>query len=402
MDNKFADIDILLNGIFEESLRHLFEKRVYELGTSQTAVEKSLNIAHRTLDGILDGTQRTVNIIAYKNLAAFLNMSPEKLMEKHIALYEKTHAKINYTSGNKKKFIREHFDLTVLKKAGFIKDLTDFDAIEKRITTYLGYKDIFEYKRHTADVAFMAGVITPKKTETREFWLESARIFAEKLDNRYYYDRQELIKYFPQIRWHTTNVEYGLINVIKSLFKLGITVIFQTSLSTLHLRGATFSVDEQPCIVLTDYKGFYATLWHCLIHELYHVLFDFEDIKNNTYGYHVTEDFSEVLNIDPNEVEADDFAREYLFAKKKISEAYPFIMDAEYIKEVARLNNVHPSIIYTYYAYDNGSMYPKSWARLKKHDEYITPKALKRLQVSWEDIESIDSTANKLKLSIYN
>ena len=37
------------------------------------------------------------------------------------------------TSSNKKKFIRDNFDLLVLKKAGFIDSLTNFEMIEERI-----------------------------------------------------------------------------------------------------------------------------------------------------------------------------------------------------------------------------------------------------------------------------
>jgi len=171
------------------------------------------------------------------------------------------------------------------------------------------------------------------------------------------------------------------------------------SLSALHLRGATFVVDGQPCIAITDYKGFYPTLWHCLIHELYHVLFDWIEIKNSSY--HLSEDPDEVLSIDVKETEADDFAREYLFSKSKLDEVQPYLRDTEYIYKVAKDNNVDPSIIYVYHAFDNSALDRKAWARARKQTP-DTKRAIHRLEIPWNKVISINETVKKLKIEIYN
>ena len=386
--DKHTEIDAILNGILKEtSIRERFEKRLYELGIKQATAEKLLKISYRTLNGILDGSQKRVDYLSLNKVAAFLNMSPEFFLEQHIALLEKNFSNEN-TSSNKKKFIRDHFDLLVLKKAGFIDSLTNFDVIEEKINKFFGFNSIFQYEKRSFDTAFWAGQVNPanavKTSTTRDFWLTAAKNFAVKLDNPYQYDRQELIKYFPEIRWHSTNVELGLVHVIKSLFKLGVTVIFQSSLSSLHLRGATFSVDNKPCIVLTDYKGFYPTLWHCLIHELYHVLFDWEEIRTNQYL--MSEDMNELLTVDENEIEADVFARRYLFSD---------------VKEFARENNIHPSIIYVYNAFDNDKTDRMVWARARRHMPDIK-KAVYHLENPWSDSKPIEEIAKKKKIEIYN
>src|SRR6185503_2241489 len=360
-NNKYADIDAILKGIFNGTLRDLFEKRVHDLGTNQTAILKILQMERRSLNGILDGTQKRADFSNLHKLAVFLNMKTEELIKIYVSQSEKKLIGED-TPANKKKFIRDNFDLIVLRKAGFINDITDFKAIEDKIVTYFGLKSIFEYKKRTFSAAFSAGIQIPKNITTRDFWLASAKDLATKLDNPYLYDRQELIKYFPQIRWQSTNEEFGLINVIKALFKIGITVIYQSPFSSLHLRGATFPANDQPCIVLTDYKGFYPTLWHCLIHELYHVLFDWDEIRKNSY--HVSEDASEML--DKKEIEIDEFAREYLFSKTKLHEVKRFLRDEEYIADVAKNNHVHPSIIYIYNAFDNSATDRMVWARTRR------------------------------------
>lgn len=397
--NKFNEIDALLKGIFQSSLREMFEKRLHELGANQTAVLKMLNMERKTLVGILDGTQKRANLANLHKLAVFLNVPTEELINIHIAQLERNTPTTTNTESSKKKFIRENFDLAVLKKSGFIKDVTDFDAIEERITTFFGFRSIFDYKKRNFDAAFMAGAIVPQKTATREFWLTYAKNLATKIDNPYFYDRQSLVNYFPQIRWNTTNVEFGLITVIKALYKLGITVIFLPSLSALHLRGATFSVNDQPCIVLTDYKGFYPTLFHCLIHELYHVLYDWDEIRAN--NFHLSEDPDAMLTISESETEADDFAREYLFSSSKSAEIAPYMRDSEYVSEVAKNNNVHPSFIYIYHAFDNGSVDRMAWARARRQMPDIR-RTIYRLDPGWDKVVSIEDIVRRLKLEIYN
>jgi Zn-dependent peptidase ImmA (M78 family) len=402
-NNRYSEIDEILSGILKEAtLRELFEKRLHELDLTQTAARKLLGLQRRTINGILDGTQKRANYAGFQKVATFLNLTIEEVMERHSSLVEKNFENEN-TPANKKKFIRENFDLIVLKKAGFIDSLTDLNKIEEKIISFFGFSSIFEYKKRAFDTAFSSGMVSQKNllrnSITRDFWLTSAKNFAVKLDNPYSYDRQGLVKFFPQIRWHSTNVELGLINVIKVLFKIGITVIFQPSLSSLHLRGATFSVNNKPCIVLTDYKGFYPTLWHCLIHELYHVLFDWEEIKNNSF--HLSEDGSELFTIDEREMEADDFARRYLFSDEKMEEVKPFIYDQRYINEVAKENNVHPSIIHIYYAFDNDKTDRMVWARARRFMPDIK-KCVYHLENPWDNPKPIEEVAKRKKLEIYN
>ena len=140
-NNKYADIDAILKGIFNGTLRDLFEKRVHDLGTNQTAILKILQMERRSLNGILDGTQKRADFSNLHKLAVFLNMKTEELIKIYVSQSEKKLIGED-TPANKKKFIRDNFDLIVLRKAGFINDITDFKAIEDKIVTYFGLKSI--------------------------------------------------------------------------------------------------------------------------------------------------------------------------------------------------------------------------------------------------------------------
>jgi hypothetical protein len=246
-------------------------------------------------------------------------------------------------------------------------------------------------------VAFSSGLFKPKNILTRLFWIRTALCTFEEINNPYEYDREALVKFFPQIRWYSLNEKLGLTEVIKSLFKLGITVIYQPPLQGLQLRGATFNANGKPCIVLTNYMGFYSTLWFCLIHELYHVLFDWDDIKDDSY--HLSDDDNKELTVQEREKQADAFARKYLFSNEKLMDVRGHFNDADYIGKVATDNHVHRSIIYAFHAFDTDD--PKYWARTKRYSPEVS-NVVKDIDFSWTDERPFEDVIQEHKQIIYN
>lgn len=398
MIDKFSDIDALLNGIMKpdkQTLQALFEKKLRELGIAHTAACKLMDIQPRTLKGLLGGTQKLVDITNLVRLANFLQLPKEQIIKLYMDAVEENFPTATITA-DKIAFIKENFNLAVLRKAGLIENITDFAHIEKRITSRLGLKSIFEYRKPNADIAFSSGIFKAENNDTRAYWINAAKVVFQELDNPYSYKREELVKLFPTLRWHTTNVDLGLVDVVKQLYKLGITVIFQQSLQTLQLRGATFSVNNKPCIVLTNYKGFYSTVWFALIHELYHVLFDWEEIKANKY--HLTDDSNEQLSVREREDEADGFAREYLFSKESIEQVRRFIHDAEYVAEFAEEHHVHPSFAYVFTAFESDNR--MAWARARTHSPDVN-RAVGLIDMTCHGEESVEEKIQKVKFKVY-
>lgn len=402
--NKHEEVNSLIEGIFKEvTIRQLFQKRLFELKITQYAAEKMLQVGHKPLSGLLDGTQKKVDYLVLNKVATFLGLAVEEVIEIHLRQLETNFDLLNTTT-NKKKFIKENFDLISLRKAGIIDTINDFDEIEKKIKSSLNLNSIFDYKKRAIATAFWARSISTSNASkntalTRDYWLTRARNILLKIDNHHYYDRDNLIKYFPQIRWHSTNVELGLVQVVKVLYKLGVTVIVLPQLSSLHLRGATLVINDRPCVILTDYRGFYPTLWHGLIHELYHVLFDLEQLKS--MAYHISEDSDQTLTLDEQEHEADEFARRYIFSEEKTRSVEKFIRSDQYIREVARENNIHPSIIHSYYAHDNDKDDRLAWIRARRYMPNIK-MALHRLEFPFKDGISLEQTVTEKKIEIYN
>lgn len=399
--DKIQDINALLNNILKPDapgLKELFDKKVAELQITSTNVLEILNIQHRALKGILEGTQKMVDVTNLIKLANFLQLPKEDVIKLYIDSLEKTYSE-KIVSPEKIKFIQENFDLAALKKVGFIESISDFENIESKLVSFLGLKSIFEYKRPSIKPAFSAGLVKPKNELTRSLWIHSAMTYFEDINNPYEYDRKALIEYFPNIRWHSTNVEFGLLTIIKDLYKLGVTVIYQAPLPALHLRGATFSINDKPCIVLTNYVGFYGTLWFALIHELFHVLFDWDEIRNNIY--HLSDQDENELVVKEKEKEANSFAREYLFPKEKMNQINYNINNSVFVEEFAKNNHVHPSIIYVFNAYDSSKTNRVAWARARKNEPDIS-KCISHLENPWKSSKPINQIVREKKLEIYN
>ncbi|AHM62347.1 putative plasmid maintenance system antidote protein [Flammeovirgaceae bacterium 311] len=399
MSDKYRDIDALLNGIVQpekQTLKELFDRKIHELKLTPTSAYDIIGIQSRSAKGILSGTQKVVDITSLIKIANFLQIPKEDLVKLYLETVEENFP-INNITPDKINFIKENFDLAVLRKAGLIKNITDFAHIEARILSRLGLRSIFEYRKPNIDVAFSSGLFKQKNDNTRAFWIKAAQAYLKEIDNPYEYNREQLIKVFPRIRWHTLNEEKGLVEVIKILYRVGITVIFQPPLQKLQLRGATFNHKNKPCIVLTNYLGFYATLWFALIHELYHVLFDWEEIKVNKY--HLTDDSNEQLSVREREAEADKFAREYLFSTEKTKNIRPYIYDESFVKNYASDNHVHPSIIYVFNAWDQKNN--RGWALARKHSPDVN-KSVISIKTDWQDEDPIEKITTKHKAEAYN
>ncbi|GAB4003011.1 hypothetical protein GCM10028807_62640 [Spirosoma daeguense] len=378
LDDLLRDYENSQNTVFEE----LFEQRVIDSGLSERGALALLNTSYRPLHRVLKGSHKLVDFLLLMRISDFLQIPFSQVVE--LYLHEVTN---NFgqeiDDWNRKKFILDNFDLPNLQKCGFLDNISDFKYIEEKIVTYFGLKDITDYGKEAVGAVFSSGKVKPKNRMTREFWVWSAEKNL-RINNHYEYDRSKLIDYVPSIRWHTMNVEKGLFQVVRELFELGVTVIFEPHINDLHVRGATFAINDKPAIALTNYTKYYPSLWFALMHELHHILFDWEEIKINKR--HISGDI-DLFSM--SEVEADNFAREFLFPKKNKEEIFPYINKKSFVAEYAKANYIHPSLIYIFYCWDNRESEDKSWAKF--YDEIPSfMEAVKPLSsVPWQNRKSI-------------
>lgn len=368
------------------SLKELYERKKGNMNLSDRQIQKMLGIQKKALDAILDGEAKQINFINIIKLAHFLGLSINDITKIYVP--EMSAEQIGEIERARVAgYITEFFDVETLSKMRFLKRDASAHDISEKLKTFFALDTIYNYSDNISNTAFSR---TKKDSNDlmRFFWVRSALTQFEIIANPYEYDRYGLIKLMPRIRPFTRDEEFGLIKVAKALYAVGITVIFQPTVEKLQVRGATMSVNGKPCIVLSNLNNRYPTLWFALLHELYHVLYDFEDIADMVY--HITEDVQKNLFL-MNEEKADDFAQQYLLSDTRYKFVRGYISSKLQVAKVAKEWGVHPSVVYSRHCYETNE-----WAFYSKHIPKMD-KALKLLNTHPFEQESLVESANKIK-----
>ncbi|MDN3588043.1 hypothetical protein QWY86_15275 [Pedobacter aquatilis] len=378
-----------------KTLKEIFESKLEQYGLTFNQAEKLLSMQNRSLQGILDNSAKRVDVVNLLKLGQFLGLNTETLVKYYIN--EASVDLVNeLNDARKKSYIVANFDLKNLLKGKFLSSKSDFDEIEERITTYFGLDNIYEY----SDKSYIPAFSRTKRSANllmREFWVRSAVMHFEKINNPNEFDRAGLISLIPKIRPYTMNVERGLRVVTQALYNVGLTVIYQPHLPTTQVRGATFFVDGKPGIVLTDLNKNYATIWFALMHEIYHVLYDLEEIEKQTF--HLTGEPDLFLL---QEDKANEFSRDYLFSKEKSKYISSYISSPHIVKEYAQKNQVHPAFVYNFYCFDQEKEYnKKQWGRFTNQQPDVK-LALSELNINTFENHNIEQTIEYLNANIFN
>lgn len=373
-----------------KSLQELYNERKEELQLSDRQIQKILGMDRNTLLPILDGTGKQVNFINLIKLAHFLKISVNDLIKLYVP---KMDSKLigELERSRQAGYIIEYFDVSTLTKMNFFKKDSSSQEMTDRIMRFFNIDLLFDYDKSTPFTAFSRS----KRSSSgmmRNFWVHSAIVQFQYINNPNGYNRKELLELIPKIRPYTRDRRHGLTKVIKALYNVGVTVLFQESILNLQVRGATISVHDKPCIVLSDVQKNYPTLWFTLLHELHHVLFDFEEIQKRVY--HISSAEGDLFLMD--EEKADTFAREYLLNATRVKYASKYMGSPYHIEKLAQKWSIHPSIIYAFHCYDTNewSFYSKYIPKMDDSIELLNTHPFEK--------ETLVESAKELKRLIFN
>lgn len=392
-ETDISEIYSLLGISNQKSLKDLIEDKKEQLKiSSDRQLSRLLGINKDTLNRILIGESKKVDLISIIKISNFLDLHIQDTVKVYVSSL-KSEAISEIEDNRKANFIVRNFDLDGLKQIGFIKSKTDFKAIEERILKFFEIDSIFDYNTLVAYPLFSRGKRSSKDL-MNNFWLKSAYEQLEKIDNPNDFDYNEFQNLITKIRPYTRLESNGLLTVIRALYIVGITVIVQKYVSKTSVKGATFIVNGKPCIVLTDYYGRYDLLWFTLFHEMCHVYYDLDDLKRNSYHQ---SGYPDALLL--NEDRANHFARTMLFSDEKMEFIKPNINNHFIVSEYAKKNNVHHSLIYGFYLYDNpqlgSKLYPKFQKYLISSENSIKP-IKSNIWVAEDPKEEIKEILNKI------
>lgn len=370
MSENLFGIDSIINSALRPkgwidtlSLLQVFNERLSQLQLSKHQALKIMEIETKSFDSFVQGQATKIDYLTVLKISKFLDIPPSVFIDKFFLKIGDENKKV-LDKTDVRLFIAKHFDLEALRSSGLIETVNDFDHIEERILSFFGYKSVFEYKDDIEVPVYSSSKIVSNE-KTLKFWVNMAYATFDKMSNPNEYDRQALVRIFPTLRAYSLNEENGLRQVFKLLFKLGVTGIFiPKNNKNLHIRAATFCINDKPCIAITNYRDLYPTLWFSLFHELYHVLYDWDEIVESKG--HVSAGMS-TGTID--EEAANEFAARYLFDDEKIKEVEPYLNKPSYVARFARSYNVHESIVYALYAYKYDNKLFGKYKQLMKKPE---------------------------------
>lgn len=370
------------------SIEELFLRKQERVGLSKTKIAKMLDMDVATLDKIIRGNYTGASVLNTLKVAIFIGVSMNDFLNANAdTLQSKDVSEICHVRDTA--VLCEYFSIDTLNKIGFFTD----NNYVQRINDFFGFKQIKEYADIVSELT-KAYSMTRRSYDQkmRDFWTISAYAQFKNIDNPNMYDRDRLMDIMPKIRPCSQDVGTGLYHVARALYSVGVTMIYQPSLPKMQVRGATMEYNGKPCIVISDLNKRYPTLWFSLFHELYHVLFDFDDIVLNKV--HLSSDEGDLFLTDENA--ADKFARDFILSPTKLQFIKPFVHAPLMIKKYAQKWGVHSSLIYALIAYDTNN-----WA---EYSALIprSEKATERVNTNPFEVETIREVAEtyKQKLNI--
>jgi len=387
------DVDKLLKEIFNDDasfdVRALFEEKIGEYGITKTKALKLLNIDKDVFEDIMDGSAKQPNLIHVVKVAEFLDVDVDEFIK--MVLRNQNPENIgSIDRARKLKFLMKNFDIKALTKLGFFDNDDDVDKLVDKALTYFGYGSVREFEEYLTEPLYSRSK-RQLSDKMKDFWVRSAFQTFKLIDNPNAYDRERLKDTIVNMKPYSQDLNNGLYTVCKALYNIGVTVIFQNYLSTTHVRGATFVVNDKPCIVITDYLKRYPTLWFTLLHELHHVLFDYDTVKSNTY--HLSDDEDLFLI----EEKANSFARDYFMPIESFHYIKNYIKNPYVVERFAKENEIHASLVYSFYTWYQGNLYGKNFHAAFKEFYPDCKAAVRKLNpVSWNE-ENIKVVSDRIK-----
>ncbi|MDO6737346.1 ImmA/IrrE family metallo-endopeptidase [Wenyingzhuangia sp. 2_MG-2023] len=388
-----SNIDDILKSIFSESnslnVREMFDEKLKTINVSKTKVLNLLKIDKDVFEQIINGTAKQPNLIHVIKIADFLNLSIDRFIEAVLKNQSVENIR-SIENAQNATFLLNNFDVKTLTKFGFFESKADTNELVNKVLTFFGFESIRDYESELNSPLYSSSKRN-FSDKMKDFWIKSAYQTFRIINNPNDYNRARLKDLIVKIKPYSQDLKNGLFTVCKALYNVGVTVVFQDYLSTTQVRGGTFIIDDKPCIVLTDFNKSYPTLWFTLLHELHHVLFDFDLIKSN--NFHLTGD-ADLFLIEEN---ADSFARDFFMSEEKFNYIKMYIKNPFLVSKFAIENEIHVSMVYSFFTWYQDKLYGKKYYGAFKefYPDYKTSVS-KLSPLSWND-DSIKTAGLRIK-----
>lgn len=332
----------------DASLREELRAFLQSNGIPVSALAEQLGIDRRFLERFIaeGGDLKFVQAV---KLMQVLNLEPAKFIQAFKNDLEGTEDEIS-DDPTELSYLYSKFDIPSLKEIGLVKKRAKIEEIKEQVCSFFGFQNIYEYDTFAMlpDALYSRSsryINEQKSARMNEFWLKCLYYSFKKINNPNPYDRELLEEFVKHIYEYTVDEIHGYEKVVLILYRLGVTVLTQPYITGTGKYGATMIIEGKPCIVITDMNKKYHKLWLSLLHELCHILNDYDMLEK--IAYHITStDYPDIFF---NEGTADTFALNMLVKQSDREELPKIIRLSHMVMRAAKTIHVHPSIIYGVY-----------------------------------------------------
>lgn len=343
-------------------LREMLSIFLSENEITDTAISNEIGVTRATLGKFLRG-EADLKFMQAIRLMKILGFSEGEFVETYCRGKDvKEHS---FESLEKLSYITRTFDVAALKNLGIITSRAKVDQYEKCICDFFGFKSIYEYDDTSLMPTLFSKsrrkILEEKESKMTSFWLRCAIASFNRIGNPNEFNRELLLQLLRRSAEFTEDEKDGYYRFVLVLYQIGITVLTQSYYVGTNAHGCTMILNGKPCVVVTDMGKKYHKLWISLLHELYHVVNDFDMISTLNYHFSTPERPDLMLN----EQKADQFACDILVnpaIQKKMGRIVPFPMK---VNVLAKELHISPSIVYGIYleCLPNGRMKSQQFAK---------------------------------------
>lgn len=383
----------------EKSLREMLNELITENEVAVSSIAEEIGINKDSFAEYLKGgydlkLSQAIKLMKLLGLteSQLISAYNHEIAEKELANIEKS---------ERLSYVLKNFDIPTLKRLGIIKPRARIEEYEKQICSFFGFSSIYQYDDTSLMPTFFSKsritIAQEKERKMNDFWLKCSIYSFSQINNPYEYNRELLIELLKRISEFTADVIHGYEKIVLILFRMGVTVITQPYVSGTRAFGVTMILDGKPCIVITDMNKKYHKLWINLIHELYHVINDFDILQN--LKYHIS--YSDSPELLLNEERADRFALDVLISPTIQKELGRIVALPYKMKQLAEKLNVDISILYGVYLESlpkemKSKEFPKYANMLKSSDV-----AIRKVEFDAIPRRSLNEAIEKMKNELY-
>ena len=378
------------------SLREMIKKFMDDNNILESALAEEIGIHKKTLSSFLTD-KSDLKFLQALRFMKLLNLTESELVS---AYYKdmKSEDTSSLEKVEKLSYIMHNFDVQTLKDIGIIKTRAKVDELEEIICHFFGFKEIYEYDDTSLTPALFSKskmrLSQEKEAKMTTFWLKCAIQTFNKIGNPNEYNKEILLHLLKRVAEFTLDEVNGYNKFILVLYQLGVTVVTQSYIPRTNSFGVTMILNNKPCIVITDRNKKYHKLWITLLHELYHVINDYDLLES--IDYHLSNE--ETHDIFLNESKADKFALDVLVNPAIQSQIGKIISFPQKVKLLANELGVSESIIYGVYS----ESLPKGDAKnqaFRKYNQYLitSETATRNILFDVKEQKTLVAAINKLK-----